>query len=120
MSCEEVQQCGSILCLDVPPGTEFGIDYQVFETGTKFKGVKLLRPGVHFVYYSARNVNYQADSAPRTGFFLVLHSGEVAVWRWNPSTEDFYNVEEISKEDKERFAEGECVLDTHNKHFLNI
>lgn len=48
---EEVRRNCSILCLDVPEGTEFGIDYGSWSVGPKFKGVKLVPPGVHYVYY---------------------------------------------------------------------
>jgi len=41
----------TILCLDVPIGTEFGIDNHSYIVGDRFKGVKLIPPGVHFVYY---------------------------------------------------------------------
>jgi A1 cistron-splicing factor AAR2 len=45
-------EAGAILVfLDVPQGTEFGIDYNSWEVGPKFKGVKMIPPGVHFVYY---------------------------------------------------------------------
>jgi A1 cistron-splicing factor AAR2 len=37
--------------LDVPPGTEFGIDLNTWNVGEKFKGVKMIPPGLHFVYY---------------------------------------------------------------------
>ena len=39
------------ILLDVPPGTEFGIDYNSWEVGPNFKGVKMIPPGIHFVYY---------------------------------------------------------------------
>ena len=48
---------GAILAfLDVPEGTEFGIDYNCWRVGHKFKGVKMIPPGIHFVYY--RYVSY--------------------------------------------------------------
>ena len=37
--------------LDVPVGTEFGIDMKSWNTGDKFKGVKMIPPGLHYVYY---------------------------------------------------------------------
>lgn len=43
---------GAILVfLDVPEGTEFGIDYNSWQTGPEFRGVKMIPPGIHFVYY---------------------------------------------------------------------
>lgn len=37
--------------LDVPIGTQFGIDMKSWSTGTKFRGVKMIPPGIHFVYF---------------------------------------------------------------------
>jgi hypothetical protein len=41
----------SLVFLDLPAGSEFGIDYNCYETGAQFKGVKMIPPGIHFVYY---------------------------------------------------------------------
>ena len=48
---EDLQRNGTILLLDVPQGTEFGIDYASWTVGPKFKGVKLIPPGVHYLHY---------------------------------------------------------------------
>ena len=40
-----------LFILDLPVGTEFGIDLNIWNTGEKFKGVKLIPPGFHFVFY---------------------------------------------------------------------
>ena len=42
---------GTLVFLEVPPGTEFGIDYNSWNVGTEFRGVKMIPPGVHFVFY---------------------------------------------------------------------
>lgn len=42
---------GTLLVLDVPEGTNFGIDLKSWETGERFKGVKMIPPGLHFVYH---------------------------------------------------------------------
>ena len=43
---------GAVLVLvDVPERTEFGIDYNCWTVGPKFKGVKMIPPGFHFVFY---------------------------------------------------------------------
>ena len=39
-----------MLCLDVPPGISFGIDYMTWTVGDRFRGVKMVPPGVHFIY----------------------------------------------------------------------
>ena len=43
---------GAILVfLDLPAGSEFGVDYCSWEVGERFKGVKMIPPGIHFIYY---------------------------------------------------------------------
>jgi len=41
----------TVVFLDVPPGTEFGVDYNSWKVGSEFKGVKMIPPGVHLIYY---------------------------------------------------------------------
>ena len=42
---------GFLVLLDVPKGTEIGIDYQCWSVGPRFKGIKMIPPGLHFIYY---------------------------------------------------------------------
>ena len=42
---------GVLFCQHVPEGTVFGIDNYVWHTGPNFMGIKLIPPGIHFVYY---------------------------------------------------------------------
>ena len=44
-------QGAALVFLGVPRGTEFGIDYNTWNVDTNFKGVKMIPPGIHFVYY---------------------------------------------------------------------
>ena len=45
-------ETGSILVvLDMPVGSEFGIDCNSWETGHKFKGIKMIPPGFHYIHY---------------------------------------------------------------------
>lgn len=41
-----------LLFLEAPPNLEFGIDYNSWIIGPLFKGVKLIPPGLHFIYFS--------------------------------------------------------------------
>ena len=41
----------SCLCLDVPPRLEVGIDMRSWQIGAKFKGIKFIPPGFHFIYW---------------------------------------------------------------------
>ena len=41
----------TLVFLNVPRGTQFGIDCNSWTVDTNFKGVKMIPPGIHFVYY---------------------------------------------------------------------
>ncbi len=41
----------ALVLLDVPERTDFGIDYNCWTVGPRFKGVKMIPPGFHFVFY---------------------------------------------------------------------
>ena len=57
---------GFLLLLNAPEGMQFGIDNQFWQTGPAFKGVKLIPPGAHFVYFALKDEAY----ASRMGFFI--------------------------------------------------
>ena len=43
---------GAVLVLvDVPERTEFGIDYNCWTVGPRFRGIKMIPPGFHFIFY---------------------------------------------------------------------
>ncbi|ESO83353.1 hypothetical protein LOTGIDRAFT_222755 [Lottia gigantea] len=96
--------------LDVPVGTEFGIDYNSWNVGPNFKGVKMIPPGIHFIYYSA--CNKEKDSAPRTGFFYNFKQREMVVRKWDKLTEDI-SPAPISDEEIERFIQNKQELDRY-------
>jgi len=41
----------TLFLLNVPPRTEIGIDVHSWNTGEKFMGIKMIPPGIHFVYW---------------------------------------------------------------------
>jgi len=41
----------TLFLLDVPPRTEIGIDVHSWNTGEKFMGIKMIPPGIHYVYW---------------------------------------------------------------------
>uniref|UniRef100_A0A8C5IMV1 Protein AAR2 homolog n=1 Tax=Junco hyemalis TaxID=40217 RepID=A0A8C5IMV1_JUNHY len=76
----------TVVVLDVPEGTEFGIDYSAWAVGPRFRGVKMVPPGLHFVHCSAAGGGGR-DAGPRSGRFLSLRRREVRVLRWDPAGE---------------------------------
>lgn len=70
------------ILLDFEPGGEFGIDWNSWTTDEKFKGVKLIPPGVHFIYYCVKNTK-SPEQSPRSGFFHSFKKKEVLIRRWD-------------------------------------
>jgi len=91
----------SVLCLDSPEGILFGVDYAAFQVGPKFMGVKLIPPGLHFVYWSS---SAEDVGAIRTGFFQYMRPRDVCVLRWDKVSEEFCWLE--NQEESNRFADG--------------
>lgn len=84
---QQLYENGAILIiLNVPVGTEFGIDMKSWNTGEKFRGVKMIPPGIHYVFFSAVAEN-TGDTAPRTGFFHYFKKGEVLAKKWDKFNE---------------------------------
>lgn len=65
----------TLLLLDLPPKSFVGIDLASFTSNDRFQGIKLIPPGLHFVYYSA-----QGDMSLRAGFwFHAADTNQVVV-----------------------------------------
>ena len=93
----------TLIVFDVPEGTEFGIDYFSWNAGPRFKGVKMIPPGLHFIYYSA--VNRGGQTAPRTGMFLYSKRQDILVLKWDATAEDVVEMA-TNEEEKEKYRQG--------------
>lgn len=82
------QHCAILILEGLPLGSEFGIDLVAYRVGEKFKGVKLLPPGVHFIYASATDKE-KRHYGPRCGFFYNFRQKELLIRKWSPQDEDF-------------------------------
>lgn len=99
---QRLQEHGcSVLCLDCPEGILFGIDYSAWAVGPKFMGVKLVPPGLHFIYCSG---SAEEVGATRSGFFLYMRPQDVAVLRWDPETEELVRLD--NQDEEMRYADG--------------
>lgn len=106
------EHCAVLIVEDLPVGSEFGIDMTAHQVGEKFKGVKLIPPGVHFVYASAVDRNtYQCG--PRLGFFHNFKTKEILIKKWSPSDEDFDDSYRPSEEQYKRFQTNLKELDRY-------
>lgn len=91
---------GTLLVLDVPEGTNFGIDLKSWETGERFKGVKMIPPGLHFVYHSA--VGQHGDTAPRIGFVHNFKKGEIVLKKWDEEAGEIDHSKTVTDEELQR------------------
>ncbi|XP_019368595.1 PREDICTED: protein AAR2 homolog [Gavialis gangeticus] len=77
----------AVVVLGVPEGTQLGVDYKTWSVGPRFRGIKMIPPGVHFFHYSSVDRRDAGASGPRTGFFLSLRRRDLRVLRWDPASE---------------------------------
>ncbi|ESO09897.1 hypothetical protein HELRODRAFT_73126 [Helobdella robusta] len=98
---------GIVLLLDVPTNTEIGLDYNSWQTGEMFKGIKMIPPGFHFIYY--RHV--YGKISPRTSIMHFFNESEVLIKKWDAGLEDF--VDENDSETIERYKCNRRELDKY-------
>jgi A1 cistron-splicing factor AAR2 len=82
------EQGAIFLILDLPQDLvlQFGIDLNSWKTGPKFKGLKLIPPGLHVIHYrfvlnfnssSVHNRQGGSSMSSLQGFFKYFGKGEV-------------------------------------------
>ncbi|KAJ3270548.1 a1-alpha2 repression [Terramyces sp. JEL0728] len=74
----------TLLLLDAPNNLEFGIDFNSWKIGPKFKGMRFIPPGTHFIHYSLNEF--------KTGFFLNC-TNETFIYRWSTELEQFEPIQ---------------------------
>lgn len=84
-----------LILLDVPFGTEVGLDYNVWNIGPKFRGVRTVTPGVHFLFHAVSAGGGGRQTGPRSGQFFEVVAGDVIVRRFNPLSEDLEPAPEV-------------------------
>ncbi|XP_078431214.1 AAR2 protein family [Wolffia australiana] len=99
---ELVAKGATLLVLDVPPFTLFGIDTQMFSVGPLFKGIKMIPPGPHIVYYCASNRD-GTDFSPVISFFIYTSISEVVILKWQQQEE---NLVKLSEEEEGRYSQA--------------
>ncbi|EFN78947.1 protein AAR2 homolog [Harpegnathos saltator] len=103
-------QGATLVLLDVPVGTDIGIDIISWNTEGNFKGIKMIPPGIHYVHYSA--VNEFGEMAPRVGFLHDFKKCEFLVKKWDSKEEDV-SSESVPEETVQRLKDNLKELDRY-------
>ncbi|CAM8950305.1 unnamed protein product [Rhodiola kirilowii] len=106
---EAPEEGATLLLLGVPQYTVFGIDTQVFSVGPEFKGIKLIPPGPHFVYYSSSNRS-GSEFSPVAGFFIYTSSSDIIVRKWDEQEERLVTMSEDEEERYQNAAKGSMFV----------
>lgn len=80
------EQGAFLIIAGVPVKTEFGIDMSSYSVGEKFRGVKMIPPGPHFVYTAAQGP--YGDTSSRIGFIHYFKSQEIVIREWDNEKEE--------------------------------
>lgn len=81
------KQFAFLIVTGAPGLTEFGIDFLAINITKEFRGVKLIPPGCHFIYSSAKD-KFGNSSTARNGFLHFFQPGEILVKEWNEKAEE--------------------------------
>eukprot|EP01012_Entosiphon_sulcatum_P009781 TRINITY_DN15603_c0_g1_i1.p1 TRINITY_DN15603_c0_g1~~TRINITY_DN15603_c0_g1_i1.p1 ORF type:complete len:382 (+),score=84.43 TRINITY_DN15603_c0_g1_i1:40-1185(+) len=109
-----------LLVIGLPAGADFGIDFHRWQVGPRFRGLRLIPPGVHCVSTSSGSaVASEASGKEKVGvrlglgedelhanhscFFHWFESGGVVVRRWDSAVEQLVELEE---DDCARYEQG--------------
>lgn len=99
---------GIFLFFDVPLNSEFGIDYNYWKTGENFKGVKMIPPGIHFIYFSVSDK--YGNIGVRNGFFHDFKAKQIVTKKWNQQSETMEDYH-FSPEQMENFQRRKREFD---------
>ncbi|KAK5604901.1 hypothetical protein CRENBAI_007378 [Crenichthys baileyi] len=97
------EEGATLVLLGVPRGTELGIDLKSWQVGPRFRGVKMIPPGLHFLHFcSANSPSCGGEIGPKSGLFLTLKPREILLAHWDPKEEDLdfsasKNDEEVNR-----------------------
>lgn len=85
----ETTDAATVLLLDLPPQALGGIDLLSFTTTTRFRGIKNVPNGFHFVYAGS-----STSFSERHGIWFEVVEGEtpLIVTKWDPATEALVKV----------------------------
>jgi A1 cistron-splicing factor AAR2 len=81
-----------IIVLHFPEEWNFGIDMTMWKVGPKFKGIRGVPRGIHFVYYSSPNEEWRAGN-----FHFFDKDEELVIYKWDKNTESLIRHIELEQ-----------------------
>lgn len=106
------QHCAILIVENLPLGSELGIDLSSFVVGEKFRGIKLIPPGIHFVF--ANSIDKAGrHGGSRSGFYHEYREKELIIKKWSPRDEDFDETYVPSEAELERYSTNLRELDRY-------
>ena len=108
------EEGATLVLLGVPKGTELGIDCKSWQVGPRFRGVKMIPPGLHFLHYSSVNApSCGSEVGPKKGLFLSLKPREILLANWDPQEED---LDFSASKDEEQVSRTRATLQELDPH----
>jgi A1 cistron-splicing factor AAR2 len=92
---------GILLVLNAPKEMEFGIDMYSWQIGPQFHGIKMIPPGIHYCYYSERDL-LTKELANRQSFFIEIKQPNqmFIVIQWS-SSENLFQRQQLTFDEYE-------------------
>lgn len=103
---------GAVLIIaGVPNGTEFRMDCTKNDVAERFRGIKMIPPGPHFISCASRGPH--GDLAPQVGFIHFFREQEIIIREWNAAAEELtVRMKGDADLEKQRIRENLKDLDT--------
>ena len=83
---ERTTRGGTVLCLEVPAGVEFGMDMRSYTAGPNFGGMKMIPTGDNDSMGAIHLMTWGSDLT-RCGAFIALHPSDVLIFKWSAHDE---------------------------------
>ena len=95
---------GVILLINSPKGISIGLDNQEWQVTDRFRGFKLVPPGMHYLHYTLSEEKHMF----RVGLCLWVVPGQIVVKEWSPEADTFLDMLDTDKKDSTFSSPGYC------------
>jgi len=96
-----------LVLLNCPPRIQLSMDNIQLKIGSKFKGIKHIPLGTHYLYYSLAEEKHMF----KVGFFIFAKPGDVIVKKWDEELQDFIDIDNTEEGGRFRSSAKNLELD---------